>query len=76
MTFYEFEGPTTLQAVMRDSVGFGLRERYKPGQEVPHGFLVLLMQMKEESRAERLRASSFAPQDLARRCRFDPTKQN
>ena len=63
MTFYELEAPMTLHAVMRDSVGMGLRQRYKPEQEVPHGFLVLLMQMKEEARAERLKASSFAPQD-------------
>ncbi len=30
---------------MQSRVGNGLRERYKPVQEVPHGLLVLLMQM-------------------------------
>ncbi len=46
----------TLQAVMRESVGMGLRERYKAEQEIPHGLLVLLMQMNHDrSRAEQLR---------------------
>jgi hypothetical protein len=50
------EGPMTLQAVMRESVGMGLRERYKAEQEIPHGLLVLLMQMNQDrSRAEQLR---------------------
>lgn len=47
----------TLHAVMRDSVGMGLRDRYKPDQEIPHGLLVLLMQMNHDhKRGERLRA--------------------
>jgi hypothetical protein len=46
----------TLHAVMRDSVGMGLRERYKPQDEIPHGLLVLLMQMNHDrTRGERLR---------------------
>jgi hypothetical protein len=54
MTFYELEGPTTLQAVMRDSIGMGLSERYKPEQEVPQGLLVLLMRIEEDkARARR-----------------------
>lgn len=50
------DGPMTLHAVMRDSVGMGLRDRYKPEQEIPHGLLVLLMQMNHDrTRAEQLR---------------------
>jgi hypothetical protein len=41
---------------MCDSVGMGLRDRYKPEQEIPHGLLVLLMQMNHDrTRAEQLR---------------------
>jgi hypothetical protein len=43
-------GPMTLYAVMQESVGMGLRERYKPEQEIPHGLLVLLMQMNDDKR--------------------------
>ena len=47
------QGPMTLQAVMQESVGMGLRDRYKPDQEIPHGLLVLLMQMNHDrARAE------------------------
>ena len=42
--------PMTLHAVMQESVGMGLRERYKPEQEIPHGLLVLLMQMNEDNK--------------------------
>jgi hypothetical protein len=50
-------GPMTLHAVMRDSVGMGLRERYKAEQEIPHGLLVLLMQMNHHRvRGKQLRA--------------------
>lgn len=46
-------GPMTLHSVMQESVGMGLRNRYKPEQEIPHGLLVLLMQMNDDkSRAE------------------------
>ncbi len=56
MTFYEVEGPMTLHTVMRDSVGMELRERYKPEQEIPHGLLVLMMQMQhDKTRAEQQR---------------------
>ncbi len=54
-------GPMTLHAVMRDSVGMGLRDRYKPEQEIPHGLLVLLMQMNHDrTRGERLRQEQSA----------------
>ena len=47
------EGPMTLHAVMQGSIGMGLRERYKAEQEIPHGLLVLLMQMNHDrTRAE------------------------
>ncbi len=55
------DGPMTLHAVMCDSVGMGLRERYKPEQEIPHGLLVLLMQMNHDrTRAEQIRQESTA----------------
>jgi hypothetical protein len=38
---------------MQESVGMGLRNRYKPEQEIPHGLLVLLMQINDDkNRAE------------------------
>jgi len=47
------QGPTTLYSVMQESVGMGLRSRYKPEQEIPHGLLVLLMQINDDkNRAE------------------------
>ena len=55
MTFYEeHSGPMTLHAVMQGGVGMGLRERYKPEQEIPHHLMILLMQMKhDKARAEK-----------------------
>jgi hypothetical protein len=51
MTFYEeHTGPMTLHSIMQGSVGIGLRSRYKPQQEIPHGLLVLLMQMNHDKR--------------------------
>ena len=48
------DGPVTLHAIMQESVGSGLRERYRPDAEIPHGLLVLLMQMNDDKRrAER-----------------------
>jgi hypothetical protein len=44
------DGPVTLHAVMKDAVGYGLRFRYQPENEIPHELLVLLMQMKENER--------------------------
>jgi hypothetical protein len=45
--------PATLHAIMQESVGMGLRERYKPDAEIPHGLLVLLMQLNyDKQRAE------------------------
>ncbi len=58
------ERPMTLHAIMQESVGMGLRSRYKPEQEIPHGLLVLLMQMDENKRrAEQVEGSSVAPKD-------------
>ena len=56
MTFYEkHDGPMTLQRVLQESVGAGLRERYKPEQEVPHHLMVLLMQMQhDKARLDRM----------------------
>jgi len=41
----------TLHAVMQASIGKGLQSRYNPEREIPHGLLVLLMQMDDEERA-------------------------
>jgi hypothetical protein len=41
----------TLHAVMQASIGQGLQSRYNPEREIPHGLLVLLMQMDDEERA-------------------------
>jgi hypothetical protein len=54
--------PMTLQAVMQESVGAGLRERYKPEQEIPHGLLVLLMQIKDD----KVRAAKAAQAEQTR----------
>ncbi len=40
----------TLHAVMQASIGQGLQSRYNPEREIPHGLLVLLMQMDDEER--------------------------
>jgi len=42
--------PATLHKVMREAIGFGLRRRYEPDQEIPHEQLVLIMQMNENGR--------------------------
>jgi hypothetical protein len=42
--------PATLHKVMQDAIGFGLRKRYEPDQEIPHELLVLIMQMNENGR--------------------------
>ena len=44
------DGPVTLHAVLKDAIGYGLRSRYQPDNEIPHDLLVLLMQMKENER--------------------------
>jgi hypothetical protein len=46
MTFYQLhDGPLALQRFMRESVGTGLRERYKPEQDIPKVLMVLLGQL-------------------------------
>jgi hypothetical protein len=45
--------PIRLRAAMQRRVGNALREFYKTEQEVPHGLLVLLMEMDgDQQRAE------------------------
>jgi hypothetical protein len=44
------DAPVTLYAVLKDAIGYGLRSRYQPENEIPHDLLVLLMQMKENER--------------------------
>jgi hypothetical protein len=49
MTFYELhDGLMALQRFMRESVGAGLRERYKPEGEAPRDLLVLLARMNDD----------------------------
>jgi len=56
----------TLHAVM--SIGEGLQSRYNPEREIPHGLLVLLMQMDDEER-EDFQKSSELPKPETRRSR-------
>ncbi len=58
----------TLHAVMRASIGEGLQSRYNPEREIPHGLLVLLMQMDGEERAG-FQEFVEAPKPRARRSR-------
>ena len=44
--------PATLHKVMQETIGFGLRKRYEPEQEIPHELLVLIMQMNENGRRD------------------------
>jgi hypothetical protein len=50
----------TLHAIMQESVGMELRERYKPERAIPHGLLVILMQMNEDKGAGAARAAGGA----------------
>jgi hypothetical protein len=45
--------PASLHRVMQETIGFGLRKRYEPEQEIPHELLVLMMQMNENDRRDR-----------------------
>lgn len=45
--------PVTLHAVMKEALGYGLQSRYKPEREIPHGLIVILMQMNEDRRHRR-----------------------
>lgn len=45
-------GPASLHKVMRETIGFGLQQRYRPEKEIPHDLLVLIMQMKENDKRE------------------------
>ena len=49
--------PATLHAVMREAIGCGLQSRYKPDKEIPHELIVLLMQMTENGRRGKKKAS-------------------
>jgi len=44
----------TLDAVLKDAMGRGLRALYEPQEIIPHNLLVCLMQLREdEARAQR-----------------------
>lgn len=48
----------TLDAVLKDAIGKGLRAHYEPQEIIPHHLLVCLMQMREdEARANRKAAA-------------------
>jgi hypothetical protein len=53
--------PLRLRAAMQSRVATGLREFYKPEQEVPHGLLVLLMQMDRDDWQGEQEGSSEVP---------------
>ncbi len=42
--------PATLYGVIKDTIGKGLQDRYRPANETPHDLLVLLMQINDEKR--------------------------
>ena len=47
MTYYEeHSGPLALQRFVRESVGTGLRERYKSEKDIPKDLMALLVQLK------------------------------
>jgi len=49
----ESDKPATLHRAMREAIGRGLKARYQVPREVPHAFLVLLMQINEKRRKEK-----------------------
>lgn len=56
----------TLHEVMQASIGEGLQSRYNPEREIPHGLLVLLMQMDDEERAGLHQSGDTAKQGARR----------
>jgi hypothetical protein len=56
----ESHAPATLLRVMQAAVGEGLRERYEPPQKMSHQLFVLMMQMNDRARRERVQAEQEA----------------
>jgi len=51
----------TLDGVLKDAFGRGLRAHYEPQEIIPHHLLVCLMQMREdEARAQRKAAAAHS----------------
>jgi hypothetical protein len=50
----ESDDPVTLHRVMQRMIGEGLRERYEPPQKLSHELFVLMMQMNELERREKV----------------------
>jgi len=50
----EGDDPVTLHRIMQNMVGEGLKERYEPPQRLSHELFVLMLQIKEQERREKL----------------------
>ena len=50
----EGDDPVTLHRIMQNMVGDGLKERYEPPQKLSHELFVLMLQIKEQERREKL----------------------
>jgi hypothetical protein len=54
----ETPDPATLHGVIRAAIARDLKAHYEVPQTMPHELLVLLMQMNEDNRKKRARASA------------------
>jgi hypothetical protein len=52
--------PATLFRVMQTAIGEGLREHYEPPRKMSHQLFVLIMQMNDRARRERVEADRLA----------------
>jgi hypothetical protein len=50
----EGDDPVTLHRIMQNMIGEGLKERYEPPQKLSHELFVLMLQIKERERREKL----------------------
>jgi hypothetical protein len=50
----EGDDPVTLHRIIQNMVGDGLRERYEPPQKLSPELFVLMLQIKEQERREKL----------------------
>jgi hypothetical protein len=55
---HEPPDPATLHGVIRAAIARDLKAHYEVPQSVPHEILVLLMQLNEDSKKKRARASA------------------
>jgi hypothetical protein len=65
--------PATLFRVMQTAIGEGLKERFEPPRKMSHQLFVLMMQMNDRARRERVqaeqaeRAKAKALKDIGKR---------